>query len=278
MSLAARIVWAIERHIDRPLSLSALAETCNVSRFHLAHAFSAATGQSVIAYLRGRRLTQAARALAAGAGDILALALDCGYGSNEAFSRAFRDQFGATPEAVRKAGSTEGLALIEPLDGAEFSIARIPPPRIAAAQAMTFVGSTEAHLIGRTAGIPGQWQRFMPRYGEIEGKVDPSPWGLSMPSQIEGGFDYMCAVKVSGGQVAPRGLRLLKLGPRPWAVFEHRGHVSRMPATFAAIWNDWPAELCMAPDAPCLEQHCPAFDPRTGLGGVDIWIPLAVQA
>ena len=67
----------------------------------MAHAFGRATGWSVMRYVRGRRLSEAARTLAAGATDILAVALDAGYGSHEAFTRAFRDQFGRTPESVR---------------------------------------------------------------------------------------------------------------------------------------------------------------------------------
>jgi AraC-like DNA-binding protein len=66
---------------------------CDVSRFHLAHAFGKSTGLSVTEYLRCRRLTQAAYALAAGANDILSVALDSGYASHEA-SRAFKAQFG----------------------------------------------------------------------------------------------------------------------------------------------------------------------------------------
>jgi AraC family transcriptional regulator len=96
--LAANVLWAIERNLDRPLTLAELAAACGVSHFHLAHAFGRATGYSVMHYVRARRLTEAARALAAGdAPDILRLALDCGYGSHEAFSRAFRAQFGTTP-------------------------------------------------------------------------------------------------------------------------------------------------------------------------------------
>jgi AraC family transcriptional regulator len=45
-------------------------------------------------YVRGRRLTEAAKVLSDGAPDILTVALDAGYGSHEAFTRAFRDQFG----------------------------------------------------------------------------------------------------------------------------------------------------------------------------------------
>ncbi len=72
-----------------------------VSRFHMVRAFAAATGLSVMRYVRARRLSEAARALADGAPDILALALEADYGSHEAFTRAFRDHFGVTPEAVR---------------------------------------------------------------------------------------------------------------------------------------------------------------------------------
>ncbi|MGE5157753.1 MAG: helix-turn-helix domain-containing protein [Gemmatimonas sp.] len=66
----------------------------------MVRAFAAATGFSVMRYVRARRLSEAARALARGAPDILSLALEADYGSHEAFTRAFRDHFGMTPEAV----------------------------------------------------------------------------------------------------------------------------------------------------------------------------------
>ena len=48
-------------------------------------------------YVRARRLTRRTHA-GANAPDILQVALDAGYGSHEAFTRAFRDCFGITPE------------------------------------------------------------------------------------------------------------------------------------------------------------------------------------
>lgn len=55
-------------------------------------------------YVRGRRLTEAAKALSRGAPDIFSVALDAGYGSHEAFTRAFPDEFGVTPETIRTQG------------------------------------------------------------------------------------------------------------------------------------------------------------------------------
>ena len=64
-------------------------------------------------YMRGRRLSEAARVLANGGADILTVALDFGYGSHEAFTRAFRDQFGVTPESVRAQRHLDNVNLVE---------------------------------------------------------------------------------------------------------------------------------------------------------------------
>jgi probable HAF family extracellular repeat protein len=55
-----------------------------------------------------------------------------------------------------------------------------------------------------------------------------------------------------------------------------RGHVATLRGTYCAIWNqcleagEW-AAAC----APILERHHPTFDPTTGHGGVEIWVPLS---
>src|SRR5277367_2344185 len=111
MSLTNKALFVIERNLNRDLSLAEIAQNCSVSRFTLAHAFGEATGRSVMDYVRARRLTEAAYAHAAGASDILDVALDSGYASHEAFTRAFRAQFGTTPDEVRRRESVAGLAL-----------------------------------------------------------------------------------------------------------------------------------------------------------------------
>src|ERR1700742_769693 len=129
MSLTNKALFIIERNLTGDLSLAGIAKDCGVSRFHLAHAFGEATGRPVMEYVRGRRLTEAATALASGASDILTLALDTGYASHEAFSRAFKSQFGKTPEDVRKAQSLAGLPLIEPVRQLESTTMKLAEPR-----------------------------------------------------------------------------------------------------------------------------------------------------
>src|SRR3954468_16266203 len=101
MNPVAKAIWFIESHLMEEVTLADIAATAGVSRFHLVRAFGLATGVPVMRYVRSRRLSEAARALANGAPEILTLALDAGYASHEAFTRAFREQFDLTPESTR---------------------------------------------------------------------------------------------------------------------------------------------------------------------------------
>jgi AraC family transcriptional regulator len=274
--LAENVLWAIERNLDRPLTLAELADACSVSHFHLAHAFGRATGFSVMHYVRARRLTEAARALAAGnAPDILSLALDCAYGSHEAFSRAFRAQFGTTPEAVRRTGHVENLTMIKAMKLSEKTDVALPPPRFVSGDPMLVVGLVERHSFGATQDIPGQWQRFVQHYADIPDKVRPIPLGVSANMDDDGNFEYMAAVEVSKASDLPKGLQQWRIPAQHYAVFRHDAHVATIGQTYSAIFNAWlPAHGRRAANGPTIEHHLETFDPRTGLGGVDIWIPL----
>ncbi|HEX5230778.1 MAG TPA: GyrI-like domain-containing protein, partial [Bradyrhizobium sp.] len=60
-----------------------------------------------------------------------------------------------------------------------------------------------------------------------------------------------------------------------YAVFAHRDHVSTIRRTINTIWNEWlPASGLKAADAPNFERYDANFDPVTGNGGLEIWIPV----
>src|SRR5260370_7214183 len=115
MNPAQKALWFIESHLADALTLDEIAGVAGISRFHMVRAFAAATGLSVMRYVRVRRLSEAARALADGAPDILSVALDADYGSHEAFTRAFREHFGLTPEMVRGSARLANLPLQHPI-------------------------------------------------------------------------------------------------------------------------------------------------------------------
>src|SRR5882724_3129911 len=159
MNPAQKALWYIESHLAEPLTLDDVAGVAGVSRFHLVRAFATATGFSVMRYVRARRLSKAAQALAAGAPDILSLALDADYGSHEAFTRAFRDHFGMTPETVRATTCLAKLRLQEPIMMNSTVIDNLQAPRFETRKPFLVAGISErcTHENGG-AGIPNQWQ------------------------------------------------------------------------------------------------------------------------
>ncbi|TPK93956.1 helix-turn-helix transcriptional regulator [Mesorhizobium sp. B2-4-16] len=90
MNPTEKALWFVESHLPDAISLDEIAASSGVSRFHVTRAFGAATGRSVMGYMRARRLSEAARKLAGGAPDILSVALDAGYGFHAGLSRCVR--------------------------------------------------------------------------------------------------------------------------------------------------------------------------------------------
>jgi AraC family transcriptional regulator len=276
MSLTNRALWVIDRNLGADLTLAGIAGACGVSRHHLAHAFGQASGMTVMEYVRRRRLSEAARALAEGAGDILELALASGYRSHEAFTRAFRGVFATTPDALRRRGSTLGLALTAPLQLPERSRAGLATPVIVAGGAVLAVGLRERRSFADMAVLPAQWRRFGPEIASIGDKASPVPLAILGEADNDGGFDYTCAVEVRSFAAAPAGLARIRIRAQTYAVFQHAGHVSRIGETYATILEDWlPGAGRTLAGGPSLERHAMSFDPRTGEGGLTIWLPLA---
>lgn len=54
------------------------------------------------------------------------------------------------------------------------------------------------------------------------------------------------------------------------------GHVSEIQAVWRTIWAEWvPGQVKRLADAPFFERYPETFDPMTGKGGFEIWLPVA---
>jgi AraC family transcriptional regulator len=276
MNPAQKALWYIESHLAAPLTLDEIATIGGVSRFHMVRAFASATGFSVMRYVRARRLSNAARALAAGAPDILTLALDADYNSHEAFTRAFRDHFGVTPEVVRAGACLDYLKLQEPIVMDSTLLDNLKPPRFETSRPLLVAGISErcTHENGG-AGIPNQWQRFHQKVGDIPDRVGEVAYGVCCNGDDSGNFDYIAGVEVSDFSDLPREFSRVRIPEQRYAVFTHAEHISSIRRTVHTIWNLWlPISGMKAADAPSFERYDEKFDPATGNGGLEIWVPV----
>jgi len=275
MSVSARALWYIESHLRGDLSLESIARDVGVSPYHLSRAFSSANGCGLAIYVRARRLSEAAKALLDGAPDILSVSLDAGYGSHEAFTRAFRQHFGLTPEQARAQGPTTNLKLLEPIRMQTATSTRIMPARIAERDAMLIFGLSHPYTPQSMGGIPSQWERFLPHFGHLPTQIDKIAYGVVCNMDDAGNFDYICGTEVSEFLSHPSEFVRLRIPPQSYAVFLHTDHISNIGATCSAIWNQGlPDSGCKASDSPWFERYGEEFDGRTGLGGLEIWIPI----
>jgi AraC family transcriptional regulator len=268
-------LWFIESHLTRELTLADIATIGGVSRYHMTRAFGVVTGHSIMRYVRSRRLSEAARLLAHGAPDILAVALEAGYGSHEAFTRAFREQFGLTPETVRAQRHLSNIELVEPVKMTENLAINLEPPRFENGILLLIAGLSARYTCETSSAIPAQWQSFQPYLGNIPGQLGNTAYGVCCNSDDAGNFDYVCGVEVTDFNRLPPALSNIRIPEQKYAVFAHRGHISTIRSTWNAIWNQWfPQSGHEVADAPDFERYGEEFDARSGNGGLEIWIPL----
>jgi AraC family transcriptional regulator len=275
MTVLQKALWHIETRLSEPLDLAALSRLCAVSPYHLSRTFRSGAGLSLMAYLRARRLSEAAKRLAEGEGDILQIALEAQYGSHEAFTRAFAACFGVVPSTVRTARSIATLKLQEPIEMDKTRIVDLPAPEMKDRPAFEVVGLGTDCTFETTSAIPPLWQALNARGDEIDARPGAAAYGLCMGAGDEGRFRYVAGLEVAKGAEVPRGMERAVVPAGRYAVFLHRGHISDIGKTCYTIWNKALPDLGQEPrKAPDFERYDRRFDPETGRGEVEIWIPV----
>jgi AraC family transcriptional regulator len=128
--------------------------------------------------------------------------------------------------------------------------------------------------------IPLLWQQLSPHLGKIPGQVDRAAYGVVYNMRSPDGFAYLAGVEVSAALDIPDELSVVRIPDVTYAVFPHVGHVSTLKDTMSVIWNEWlPASglrLVQFDDEmpDMLERYGEAFDPATGIGDIEVWVPI----
>lgn len=100
----ANAVDYMEEHLEEPIEVARIAEVAYSSSFHFQRMFHILTGNTVVEYIRKRRLTLAARELAEKKAKVIDIALKYGYETPEAFTKAFKRLHGISPAEARRPG------------------------------------------------------------------------------------------------------------------------------------------------------------------------------
>jgi len=150
-------------------------------------------------------------------------------------------------------------------------------PRFVDGDAMRVIGLMETYTDETMDQVADQWSRFLQRVEGVRGQIDGSKFGIGYDAgQSPFRLDYLTGVMVSEDAPLPRGFVERRIAPTRHAVFTYEGHISCMRPLFDAIFKDWlPRSGCRLTGSPLfVEVYGRSFDPKTGSGTVDIWLPI----
>ncbi|MBY0359866.1 MAG: AraC family transcriptional regulator [Candidatus Obscuribacterales bacterium] len=242
----------IEDRLLEPISTSSVAEHIGFSEYHFHRIFQGMLGESVAAYIRKRRISEAATLLRTSDRAILDLALMSGFESQEAFTRAFKKVFKLSPGAYRK--GTRPLSVHHKV--------RLKPEMIKHLQeGVTLTPRFEEKGPWLVVGLGGSyseekenvneigllWQKFLERKHELVSEQNCSElsFGVCMASHpqipLETGktFVYIAGVPIKEVDKLPKGMVSCTIPKAKYAVFTHKGSLEKLPHTLRYIWGTW---------------------------------------
>ena len=259
-----RVLLHIQRNLDRPLELEELAGIACFSPFHFHRIFRGMVGESVMEYVRRLRLEHAAQKLRFSDRPVIDVALDAGYESHEAFTRAFSARFGLSPSSFRRTRKIEGSGEVPNVRVAEFG-----PKRIAFLR-----------HVGPYSQVGPTWQRLMMWAGQ-RGLIGPMPTLLGIVYDApevtaEANLRYDAALVVTD-DIQPEGeIGIQEIEHCQYAVILHAGPYESIQQTYDRLCGDWlPASGREPASIPAFERYLNSpYDTAPENLRTEIYLPL----
>lgn len=247
-----RTLTYIEENLQEKITLKALAEIACFSPFHYHRVFQALVGESVMEYVRKRRLTRAAERLFYTNLKVIDIALEVGFDYQESFNRAFKRYYGMSPLQYRSSRALSG-----PFQG-RAHLTKIP---IQGGKNMqpVFVLKPGFHIIGyelKTNHVEGQNKRDIPEFWQfyLKNKLYlniPNPkkakeeLGICTDFNTETGeFTYLIGIEVEEGTTTPEGLVYRSFPEMEYVVFttpetDDANFSSTIQSTWESAFTSW---------------------------------------
>lgn len=280
------VIEHIDRNLDSSLDLATLAGVANFSEFHFHRLFGALMGEALGDYVRRRRLEGAAvRLRSQPLVPVLDIALAHGFGSAEAFARAFRARYECSPtewrnskhdQVARKTGQAPRLDLREHGDNSDEDLA-MPVKLIERAPVhVAYLRHTGSYgpAIGRF------WGETVAPWMQTNGLIGRDRYGISLddPSVTDPGkCRYDACVESPAREVlAGRALRKVIPGGK-YAAMAFEGTGAQMPAAWDTLLRDWLPQSGLQLDSRPFFEFYPGdgkYDPKTRVFTCDICVPV----
>jgi len=269
-----RVFRWLADHLDDTLDLARLAEVAAMSPYHFHRTYHAMQGETAAETVRRLRLHRAAVELITGELPVPRVARRAGYGSQEAFTRAFKAAYGVPPARYR--ASFVPSLTAKPTEDAmdttmtyQATIRETPALKVAAlAHRGDYVniGSTFERLMAMAGGqgLLGPWTRSFGIYYD-----DPA----STPREA---LRSDACLTLPDGKLPSGELQVREIRGGRYAVTLHVGPYAELHFPYTWLYGTWlPKSGEETADAPSIEEYLndarvvPPSELRT-----EIWLPL----
>lgn len=264
-----RVLDHLVGHLDDAIELGQLGALAGLSSFHFHRVFRGMVGETPVELQRRLRLERAAAALATSEEPVTRIAFSAGYEAHEAFTRAFRAHFGASPTAFRRAPAARAW-LAAPsgihFDTADVRATFVPRDRQGGSMQIDTVQLPDLRLATVThIGPYNQISSAFERLGQVAG-----PAGLfSRPGALYLGVYHHdpdtdapeslrseAAVSVARDASIPSGLEEMAIAGGRYAKTTHVGGFEHLGDTWSRfIGEALPASGLVVADGPALEIY-----------------------
>lgn len=284
MESVTKAIAYIEDHLCGKISAEVIAELVGYSSYHFQRMFQLVTRNTVMEYVRGRRLTRAAYDLFHSDVRLVEIAFKYRFESQEAFTRAFQNRFSISPGRFRKQADMKNT-LFRAMERKALDEAGLRHLHYGVSLSPEYIAMDRLLLAGmEVEGLNSQeigkmWRCFRQRVEEIDGREDSEPIFYSV-IELTGnqwGVSYTACVEVSEEGQLPEGMVYKSLAPTTYAVFSHRGSLARISDTFQYIYSTWlPKSGKTRANAPELARYDHRYlGPDHEDSEFDIYIPVS---
>ncbi|WP_374336901.1 GyrI-like domain-containing protein [Leeia sp.] len=234
-----RVVDHIEAELGQSLQAEDLAAFAQLSVWQLHRLFRAVVGESLMDYVRRRRLAQASEQLRYSQQTVLDIALACGFDSHEVFTRAFRREFHCSPTQYRRAEQLPA-SFPRPRLTPEYLLHRFEgitltpewqtlPERHVAGLGLQLYGHESAQL------IPDLWRKLR-THPQVQ---QSAAWGVLDISPDQRQLRYLAAIAWPEGSPVPEGWQARRIPAGRYARFQHQGSVASIQHSVNYLHAVW---------------------------------------
>lgn len=287
--LIEHIEAQLSQGADAEIDIEQIAREHGITGYHLRRMFSALSGMPVSEYLRRRRMTRAAGDLLTTGDSLLDVAVRHGYGSTEAFNRAFRTVHGKSPAMVREQGgpisNQQVLRFSLTVEGSTpMNVRILTCPEItfagyAATVPLIYEGANP-HILEHVRALSAeQHQRLRELAANAPEGVPPGVFGVTIGTEQDSPegteLTYLHGACVVSPATPPADLDTHRVAAGEWVVFQTSGpHPETVQNAWAASATNWfpsnPWQLRPGPSLMTLLEHNADFTQAT----CEIWMPV----